>query len=147
MKMNLNISMQSIGGHTELTFGDKNVVLEWKDTTVSERKALRALVEKAQTNGFETFSVGDKAGSDDELVTGSLPSVFFETAGRLSLKGEKANLKLVAEGLIDAEIKNGRLVLSLNDDNTWSVLKAEQFEAKTDGTKQKVVVQDKAVGG
>jgi hypothetical protein len=144
--LKLNVSLQSVGGHTEISFEGGTASLEWKETTANERKGLRTLVEKAQGKGFTTTAFDEKGA--EEAITGSLPSAFFEKPGKLALKGDGGNLKFIAEGLVEAEIAKGRIVGVLNDENTFDfVCRGEKFEAKTDGTEQKVVVQDKAVGG
>lgn len=147
--MNLTVSIQDLmSGHTELEFKDGEVTLDWKDTTKEEKAALSVFVEKAKSNGFtiEAAIADDKR----EEVAEKLPSVFFAKSGKLFLKGENAKLAIIATGLVESEIKRGKMVMELQDDNSWKIMRAEQFVAEEakDKTKKKTVhVSGKAGGG
>lgn len=150
--MHLSISIQDhLSGHTELEFKDDEVTLDWRETSIKERKALRELIEKAKENGFVTYSADEKG--EREEITESVPGVFFNRSGKLILKGDKAKLSIIATGLVENEIKNGKLVMELQDDNSWLIVKAEQFKAEESGDKdakgkkKTVHVSEKAVGG
>ncbi len=141
--MDMTISMQSMGGHTEIEFKDDKITLEWRETDLRERKGLVVLVEQAKKGGFKFFSVGDD-GVEEELTEKAQP-VFFGRAGKLLLKGAKTSIDVIAKGLIEDEIKNGKLVMELTKDNEWRILRAEQFLVTDE--KKKVVVASKPAGG
>lgn len=141
--MHLNVALQSMGGHTEVTFADGQVVLEWRETSLQERKGLTKLVQDAKANGFETISADDKGMV--EAVTDAIPPIFFNRAGKLTLKGDKANVKLIAKGLIEAEIEAGKFVMEFDENNESKIIRTGQFECKD--APQKVVVTGKVAGG
>lgn len=144
--MHVSISIQdAMSGHTELEFKDGEVTLDWRETSLKERKALRDLIEKAKENGFVTYSVGEKG--EREEITETVPGVFFNRAGKLILVGDKGKLSIIATGLVENEIKNGKLVMELQDDNSWTILRAEQFKVEDSGKKKKEVHVSEKVGG
>jgi hypothetical protein len=151
--MNLQVTIQGIGGHTEVNFEDGRVKLSWKETTMRERKMLREMIEKAKSGGMKTYGVDSNGNADKE--TDVVPGTIFNRSGELVLKGEGALVTILAKGLIEAEQKSGRLVMEAQEDNTWKILrsgdtveegKPEKGEEKEE-KKKKVHTTAKQAGG
>lgn len=154
--MELAMSLMDMSGDTELTFRDDHVRVKWGKTTPQERKLIVALVEKAEKSGLKAFLVDEdgkavETKAEDEKSPGASKTVrtveaeLEKKAGELILKGEKKGVKVVAKDLVEAEIKRGHIVMQAQKDNTWKILKAEEFEP--DKAEAEAVTSKKPVGG
>lgn len=147
--MNLTVTIQGIGGHTEVNFEEGRVKLSWKETTMREQTMLREMLEKAKAGGMKTYSVDANGNADKE--TDVVPGTIFNRSGDLILKGEGALVTILAKGLINAEQKSGRLVMEAQDDNTWKILRSgdsiEEAKPEDKEKKKKVHTTAKQAGG
>lgn len=166
----MNLSFTGEGGHTELTFEKEGVIVEWLKTTAAERDLIAKLFVDAREKGLETYTLDD----DDKplKISEAVPGWIFNRKGRLMIKGADGStidlptLKILAKGIIDSEIKCGKLVME-EKDGEWKVLRIGDFVLKVEdedtttdaeasattepraksGKKQKVVSQKVPVGG
>ncbi len=145
--MNLTISVQGIGGHTEIDFEDGRCKLTWKQTSLRERKMLRDMIRTAKDGGAKTFSVDEHGNADKE--TSRVPGTIFNRNGTLIIKGDGKVIELIAKNLVDSEKSSGRLVMEAQPDNTWKILRlGEKFDEKEKSTaKRKVHSTAKQDGG
>lgn len=137
----LTLNMLGACGDVEITFETDQVVIDWRKSPRVERTALKALIVKAKENGFETFD--DEGEKTDELPS---DGHFGSKEGKIILKGKPSQLKFVAEGIIEQEIKNGKLVMQANEDGSWNILRQGEFKSEPE-KKQKVVSSEKVAGG
>ncbi len=143
--MQLKIAMMGIGGHTELSFDNQEVTLEWRETSLKERVGLLDLVMGAAKQGFAVL-VGGKPLSEEDLGVS-----LFAKSGSLKINGIPSELevKLVADKLITANLKAGKMVMERTENNEWRILRTASFSGldhAKDGKKD-VVISDKPVGG
>jgi hypothetical protein len=146
-ELDVELKMQGIGGHTSLHFKDKEILMEWKETTLRERRLLAELITMVRSEGMKTFSVNDK--DEAEEITDDLPGVFFGRKGKMILRNESGKIdpmKIIAKGIIDAEIKDGRLTMEATKSGEWKILRVGDFELKK-GEKQVVKTVEKGRGG
>ncbi len=145
--MNMTVSIQGIGGHTEIDFEDGRAKLTWKQTSMRERKLLRGMIKMAKAGGMKTYTVDEHGNAAKE--TSRVPGTIFNRSGELILKGEGSVVEMLAKNLVDAEKKSGRLVMEAQADNTWKILRPgdKEEEKEKSESKRKVHSTAKAAGG
>lgn len=120
------------GGHAQIAFDfDKNMAtIDWKKASLQERATLQKTVRNAVANGY-IAKVNGKAMKD-------VPDDMFDKNGSVLLtkEGEGNLLKIVAKGLIEAEASKGKIFTRLNDDGTWEVVGAKDFDLEGDNGKK-----------
>ncbi len=139
--MNLSVTIQGIGGHTEVNFEEGRVKLSWKETTMRERTMLREMIEKAKAGGMKTYGVDASGNADKE--TDVVPGTIFNRSGDLILKGDGNLVTLLAKGLIEAELKCGRLVMEAQEDNSWRILRSGDTIEETKSEKKEGKEEEK----
>lgn len=141
--MQLGFSAQGPSGHVQAEFQDDEVRMEFSKTTPGERGLMDTLIERGKKENMVVHTV-DKKGKlkplEDEKILGKI----FESKGEIALKGTKESVVKLAKVYIDKEIEGGRVVLEVQDDTRWKVLKLGEFEEKDRPQKVKSVAP---VGG
>lgn len=141
----LTLDMTGVNGHTELSFWKDQVRVKWAETTVSERDLIRGLIQTSKIFGFKPWTVDEDGKPKEELK--KLPGLFRGKKGEIILKGEVKKVKLLAQELIEGEVRNNHMVLEAQDDGSWKILKTGQFDPEKEPGKKKKVTTSAPVGG
>jgi len=156
--VNCVIAVTGPSGHTQLEFRDDGVVIDWAKTTGKERDMITAMIENARKEGFTTWALNDE--DQPEEITEKLPGFFFNRKGRMLLKTDSPpKLQVLAKGIIDQRIKNGKVAMEVGKDGEWKIISLGDFQLKIADKEpkikkevekkepQKVHVQEKIGGG
>jgi hypothetical protein len=140
--MKLHFTIKNPSGHTELNFEDNEATLDWVRTSEIERKSLASLVQEAMSKGYEVFE--DKKGTKS---VSKVDEDIFSKKGYLLLRNKENICSLfLAKGLIDAEIKSGKLVMEAQEDGSWQIVKMGEFKP-AEGKKEQHVTSGAAPAG
>lgn len=142
----MTLSVLDMSGHTELSFTEGQVRLRWKDAPPKERKKAREMVERAEDWDFKVHDVDQDGHAADELDEKQIAKAFKKKNGEMILKGTVDSVRVVAKDLVEAEIKEGMLVMELQKDGSWKALEAGSYKPK-EKEKQKVTSAPRPRGG
>lgn len=122
-------------GHVEASFVDDEVVVEFNQTSPSERGMVSNLIEKGTKEGMTLYTV--KKDARKPLEDDRVLEKIMATKGKLALKGTAETVTKLFKILLDLEIEGGRRVLEAQEDGTWKRLAKGEFKEK-EGKKQDV---------
>lgn len=147
--MNIIYSMLGEGGHTELTFKDDGVTVDWQKTSAPERKLLTEMIKMARKKGLDTYSLDDE--DKPVEVVDTVPGMLFNRKGRILIKGSKQSLRVLAGDLIETEIRGGKVAMEATKDGQWKFISIGEIKTNIADEKEtkplKVVSQPLPGGG
>ncbi len=144
------LSILDVTGHTEIQFRDDGVLVEWSDTSLKERRGLRELIAALRAKGGVTKLVDDSGVVGE--ITKLVPGTIRNKTARVIVQGVEAieHLRELSKGMVDDQIKSGRLVMEMQKSGEWKLLRVGDFKLDPEATKkepQKVVAHQPVGGG
>lgn len=146
--MELTLSIVGVGGDARLSFNGNQVRVTWGETSRRERRAIASVVAKARKAKFGVVTVDADGKPDKPARWRDLPGMFGKAKGEVILQGTDKAVQAIACDLMDEEIRERNIVMALQKDNTWGIVKeGDAAKAAEKGEKVEAKSTSAVVGG
>ena len=123
--MNLTFAASGPGGHTVVTCEGTKVLVNYHKTDPKERGMIEKLVEKGLGLGLVLHH--SRKGVVGEALK-NVVEVLMDAKGEIALVGTKEAVEELAYDVVEAEIRNNRVVAEAQEDGSWKVLRLGDFK-------------------